>query len=304
MWLFDPSQSLGPHWQDWANIMAALPLLATGGESKGAASRLLFNGSALSTAALTSGQRTRPDIRISEANAQEPASRAPRLASSPRERACTELLLSGHVEAFTALFVLTTSTTDTHHGEKLVVLQKHLVRAEDADRLNDTTGAYQAYKHLATYFEQIGNLETALQFRNRCNALVEAAGGNNTRKIEACYLTGVSMEKAGHLEDAITAFTAMHAMTVGRSASDPMLSSLGYTESCTCLARVLAAKGQQVAKQGDTADAIDLYERTLAVASEGAVGELEATATYHLGLLLEQVHEPRLALQVGSTRCG
>jgi hypothetical protein len=119
------------------------------------------------------------------------------------------------------------------------------------DAQGDVAGAYEARKSVADYFEHTGDVETAVAFRLQCQTLAGAAPAPDTR-IEASYLHGLSLEKNGLLEQALAAFTEMHALT-RQHRQDTAATSAGaragpasHAEACACIARVQLLLGQQV----------------------------------------------------------
>ena len=269
------------------------PLAARRSGGGGLSSRLsAVDGGLGSTKRSTARPDTRPDISLGATKRAEARARPPSL----RQAACTELLQGGHVQAFAQLFELTRGD-GADQAEKIRVLQKHLARAEDADRQGDAAAAYQARKSVADYLEHTGDMAAAMLFRRQCQEVAggsDGAGGADTRRIEASYLQGLSLEKQGDLAAALAAFADMHALTAGRAGlEDP----LTHSSACACQARVLLQLGQQGEGAGDTAAAARHYTAALAAAQEGALSDLETRANYHLGLLSELLDQPAEVLR-------
>lgn len=115
---------------------------------------------------------------------------------NPRHRSCLELLVNGHVEAFSELFTLTQNNDALANDEaSLVALQQDLAIAEHSHRSNDIATEYEARRRLAEQFEASGDVSTALHFRKSC--LDSSPAADKAQLVESYISLGKTLERHG-----------------------------------------------------------------------------------------------------------
>ncbi|KAJ3288338.1 Tetratricopeptide repeat protein 29, partial [Borealophlyctis nickersoniae] len=209
---------------------------------------------------------------------------------------CLDLLVAGHVRSYIDFFHMVVEPARTapspYSPKVLNDFKKLLTAAEDSQRKGDSTAIYQTRKHLASYFQDLGNDEVAAGYYREALDIASLISGDRTWEVEGARNLGTVLESSGKSAEALEYYE--QSRKLARLTKNQEAENL----ASKAIVNVRMNVAEQLEDEGKYQEAISHYTECIEVLESGSSdAQLLNDVHYRLGKAYKQIGDIETAIK-------